>query len=322
MDWIFLVGLLASGVRFATPVLYAALGETVTQRAGVLNVGIEGIMLIGAFMAALGAVASGTPWGGLALALGAGALFGALHGFFCVILKVDQIVSGIGLIVLGLGLSGFGYRVSLGAASGPLAVPSFERLDFGPLRAVPGLGAILFDHHLLVYLGVALALALAWALRRTGLGLSIRAVGENPAAADAAGLPVNRLRFLCTVFGGALAAVGGAYLSIAQLGGFVENMIAGRGFIAIACVVFGRWHPLGVLLAVLFFGLAEALQIRLQTLNPDIPYQFFVMMPYALAILALILFAGRAGAPAALRVPFVTGRRPTAAEPKPEEDPT
>jgi simple sugar transport system permease protein len=309
MDWIFLIGLLASGVRFATPVLYAALGETITQRSGVLNVGVEGIMLVGAFMAVLGAVATGSPWGGLAVAIGAGLALGALHALFCVVLKVDQIVSGIGLIVLGLGLSGFSFRISLGAASAPVAVPTFDRIDFGPLSGIPGLGPILFNHHLLVYLGVALAVLLAWGMKRTGIGLTIRAVGESPAAADAAGIPVNRVRFLCTMAGGALAAVGGAYLSTAQLSGFVENMVAGRGFIAIACVVFGRWHPLGVLIAVLFFGMAEALQIRLQTLNPDIPYQFFVMMPYLLAIIALVLFAGRGGAPASLQIPFVTGRR-------------
>lgn len=320
MDWIFLIGLLASGVRFATPVLYAALGETITQRAGVLNVGVEGIMLVGALIAVLGSVATDSPWGGLVIAIGAGALLGALHAFFCVVLKVDQIVSGIGLIVLGLGLSGFLYRISLGASSTPVAVPTFDRVDFGPLTKVPGLGSILFDHHLLVYLGVALAFVLAWAMKRTGIGLAIRAVGENPAAADAAGLAVNRIRFLCTMAGGALAAIGGAYLSIAQLSGFVENMIAGRGFIAIACVVFGRWHPLGVLLAVLFFGLTEALQIRLQTLNPDIPYQFFVMLPYLLAIAALVAFAGRARAPASLHIPFVTGRSRPLHHPKREED--
>ena len=321
MDWIFVIGLLASAVRFTTPVLYAALGETVTQRSGVLNVGIEGIMLVGAFLAVLGAVATGSPWGGLFIAIGAGAILGALHAFFCVILKVDQIVSGIGLIVLGLGLSGFGYRVTLGASSQLTAVPTFERIDFGPLTEVPGLGPIVFDHHLLVYIALGLALALGWALKRTGLGLSIRAAGEAPAAADAAGIEVNRLRFLCTMFGGALAAMGGAYLSIAALSGFVENMVAGRGFIAIACVVFGRWNSLGVMAAVFFFGLAEALQIRLQTAAPDIPYQFFVMIPYALAILALVLVAGRAKAPSALRIPFVTGRHRMAPHQKREAPP-
>lgn len=320
MDQIFWVGLVASAFRLGTPILFAALGESVSQRAGVLNVGIEGIMLVGAFLAVLGAVATGSPWGGLFIAIGAGALLGALHALFCVVLKVDQIVSGIGLIVLGLGLSGFGYRVSLGASSTPIAVPTFERIDFGPLTRINGLGPVLFDHHLLAYLGLGLALLLAWGFKRTGLGLAIRAVGDSPEAADAAGIAVNRLRFLCASFGGALAAIGGAYLSIAQLSGFVENMIAGRGFIAIACVVFGRWNPLGVLLAVVFFGLAEALQIRLQTLSPDIPYQFFVMMPYVLAIIALVIFAGRARAPAALRIPFITGRHRSATMPIAKEE--
>lgn len=309
MDLIFFVGVIAAGFRLATPILYAALGETLTQRAGVLNVGIEGIMLVGAFLAALGAVATGSPWGGLALAVVGGGALGALHGYFCITLRVDQIVAGVGMIVLGLGLSGFGFRITLGAADPAPAIPIFPRLDLFGLGKAEIVGPILFGHHLLVYFGVVLALVLWWFLYRTSPGLEIRAIGENPAAADAAGVDVNRLRYRMTIAGGALAAIGGAYLSIAQLGSFVENMVAGRGFIAIACVVFGRFNPLGVALAALFFGFADAAQIRLQILNPDIPYQFFVMMPYALAVAALVFLAGRGGLPAALGLPFASGRR-------------
>jgi simple sugar transport system permease protein len=308
MDTVFFVGLIAAGLRLATPILYAALGETLAQRSGVLNVGIEGIMLVGAFVAALGAVATGSPWGGLLCAILAGAALGAVHGLFCIALRVDQIVAGVGMIVLGLGLSGFGFRITLGAQRVSPPVPTFPQLDVGGLASLEVIGPILFGHHFLVYAGPACAAVLWWFVRRTTWGLELRAIGEAPEAADSVGVAVNRMRYLATIAGGAFAGVGGAYLSIALLGSFVDNMVAGRGFIAIACVVFGRWNPLGVMAAALFFGFADAAQIRLQIQNPDIPYQFFVMMPYALAVAALVFFAGRGGLPRALGIPFVGGR--------------
>ncbi len=308
-DLVFWTGLLAGTLRLATPIMFAALGETLTQRSGVLNVGIEGTMLMGAFLAFFGAVESGSPWVGLLLAMAGGALFGLLHAVFCISLRVDQIVSGIALVVLGLGLSGFAYRLTLGAASRPPDAPTFDRLDFGVLGRLDFFGPVLFGHHALVYVGIGAAVALFWFLYRTAPGLEIRAMGESPAAADAVGVDVIRTRYMCTIFGGVMAGIGGAYLSIGQVGGFVENMVSGRGFIAIACVVFGRWNPMGAMLAALFFGLVDAAQIRLQLLNPDIPYQFFVMLPYVLAVGFLILFAGRARMPAALGIPFFGGRR-------------
>ena len=309
LDTVFWVGLLAGTVRLATPILFAALGEAVTQRAGILNVGIEGCMLVGAFFAALGAVYTGTPWGGLVAGIVAGMALSLLHAWLCISLKVDQIVSGIALIVLGLGLSGFFFRITLGAQSPPPSAPQFEKLTFGGLDKIDVVGPILFNHHLLVYIGIAAAFAIWWFLYRTSWGLEIRAIGENPDAAESVGVDVNAIRYGCVLFGGAMAGAGGAFLSIAEIAAFVENMVAGRGFIAIACVVFGRWNPLGVLLAALFFGMADAAQIRLQTLNPDIPYQFFVMAPYVLAIVFLVFFAGRVQMPRALGVPFFGGRR-------------
>lgn len=308
LDLVFWTGLLAGTLRLATPIMFAAVGETLAQRSGVLNVGIEGAMLVGAFLAFYGSVESGSPWFGLLLAMAGGALFGLLHAVFCVSLKVDQIVTGIALVVLGIGLSGFAYRLTLGAASQPPNVPTFDKLDFGVLTRLDFVGPALFGQHALVYIGLGSAAALFWFLYRTAWGLGIRAMGESPAAADAVGVEVVRTRYLCTIFGGVMAGTGGAYLSIAQVGGFVENMVSGRGFIAIACVVFGRWNPLGVMFAALFFGLADAAQIRLQLLNPDIPYQFFVMLPYILAVVFLVVFAGRGQMPAALGIPFFPGR--------------
>jgi len=306
MDQALLIGLLASGVRFAMPILFAALGELVNQRAGVLNVGLEGIMLVGAFLAVACAVLTGSPWGGLAGAIAGGAAMGFVHGIFAVRLKVDQIVAGIGLILLGLGLSGYGYRLVFGQGT-PMQVPGFQRLDLGPLSDIPVLGPVLFTHHALVYIGVAAALALAWMFARTGLGLTIRAVGESPKAADSAGVNVDRVRLATATFGGAMAGIGGAFLSTAQLAGFVENMVSGRGFIAIACVVFARWNPLGALAVALVFGMAEAAQIRFQALYPEIPYQLFTILPYALALVALVAAARSAQLPAALARPYVKG---------------
>lgn len=264
-------------------------------------------MLVGAFAGALGAVVTGSPWFGLLAAMLSGIALGAIHALMCVYLRLDQIVAGIGLTVFGLGLSGFGNRLTLGSEQA-VRVPTFQRLDFGALSQIEFIGPAFFQLHALVYIAVVLALVLWWFMARTGMGLAIRAVGEDPVAANAAGIRVRRTRTLCLLAGGALAGAGGAYLSIGQVGNFVEDMVAGRGFIAIACVVYGRWNPIGVLFATLFFGAADAAQIRLQQLSPDVPYQFFVMLPYVLAIGALVFLSRRSRLPAALAVPFAPPR--------------
>ena len=306
MDAFLIAGLLAAGIRLAMSIGIAALGEAVGQRSGVLNVGVEGIMLLGAFLAALGALSSGSPWGGLALACLGGVLLGALHGWFAIVQRADQIVSGIAIVILGLGLSSFMFRLTMGTA--PSALPAFRALDLGPLSALPLIGPVLFGQNILAYLTVLVAIILWFVLARTPLGLAIRACGENPQAAEADGINVNAVRFGCVLFGGAMAGIGGAYLAIAQINSFVENMVVGRGFIAIACVVFGRWHPFGTLAAALGFGITEAAQIRLQTWYPEVPYQFFVMLPYLLAIGALVFMARSAALPQALGRAFVSDR--------------
>src|SRR6185503_7008630 len=292
MDQIFFIGLIASALRLGTPILFAALGEAVSQRAGVLNVGIEGIMLVGAFTGVWGAFVTGSPWLGVLAAMLAGVAMAALHAVLCITLRLDQIVAGIGLTVLGLGLSGFVNRTvfELGKAT---RTPVFERLDFGALSRIDFIGPAFFQLHALVYIALVLAILTWWFVARTGWGLAIRAVGEDPVAANASGINVVRTRFACVLWGGAMAGAGGAYLSVAQIGSFVEDMVAGRGFIAIACVVYGRWNPIGVLLATFFFGAADAAQIRLQPLFPGVPYQFFVMLPYVLAVGALVFLSRR-----------------------------
>ena len=215
------------------------------------------------FLPPLGRSNSGSPLGGLALACLGGLLLGALHGWFAIVQRADQIVSGIAIVILGLGLSSFLFRLTMGTA--PSVLPAFRALDLGALSTLPLIGPVLFGQNLLAYLTVLFAIILWFVLSRTPLGLAIRACGENPEAAEAAGIKVNTIRFGCVLFSGAMAGIGGAYLAIAQINSFVENMVVGRGFIAIACVVFGRWHPLGALAAALGFGITEAAQIRLQT---------------------------------------------------------
>lgn len=307
MDQIFLVGLIASALRLGTPILFAALGEAVSQRSGVLNVGIEGIMLVGAFTGVWASFATGSPWLGFLAAMIAGIAMAGIHVVLCLHLRLDQIVAGIGLTVLGLGLSGFGNRLVFGTGQAT-QVPVFERLDFGALSRMDFIGPAFFQLHALVYIAVALAFATWWFVSRTGWGLAIRAAGEDPVSANAAGIGVIRTRTACVLWGGAMAGAGGAYLSVAQIGSFVEDMVAGRGFIAIACVVYGRWNPIGVLLATLFFGAADAAQIRLQPLFPGVPYQFFVMLPYVLAVGALVFLSRHSRLPAALAQPFAPPR--------------
>jgi general nucleoside transport system permease protein len=306
MDAVLIAGLLAAGIRLAMSIGIAALGEAVSQRSGVLNVGVEGIMLVGAFLAAFGALITGSPWAGLALACLGGLLLGALHGWFAIVQRADQIVCGIAIVILGLGLSSFLFRISMGTA--PSALPAFRAVDLGTLSTLPLIGPVLFGQNILAYIAVLLAIILWFVLARTPVGLAIRACGENPQAAEADGIDVNAVRFGCVLFGGAMAGAGGAYLAIAQINSFVENMVVGRGFIAIACVVFGRWHPVGTLAAALGFGITEAAQIRLQTWYPEVPYQFFVMLPYLLAIGALVFMARSAALPQALGRPFVSDR--------------
>jgi general nucleoside transport system permease protein len=305
---VFLSGLLAAGIRLATPIALAAIGETLSQRAGVINVGVEGIMLVGAFIAVLFAVTTGSPWLGLGAAVLAGCAMGAVHAYFTVRLKVEQIVAGIALLFLGLGLSGYGFRLTLALEGTAVQVPGFRPLGSFGLANLPLVGPVLFGHHALVYLTVVSAIVLAWVLSRTRLGVIVKAVGDYPSAADAAGLNVDRIRFLAVVVGGGFAGAGGAFLSIAQLWGFVENMTAGRGFLAIACVVFARWNPVLAVLMALIFGIADAAQIRLQSSFPGIPYQFFVIAPYVVAVVSLAIGSRSSRMPDALGQPFVKQR--------------
>ena len=303
MSWVdFVTALLASSVRLTIPVAMAATGEVVTERSGVVNVGIEGVMLMGAFLSVYGSAVSGSPWGGLACAVACGVVFGAIHAFFAIRLHAEQIVTGIAIVILCLGLSGLLFRLTIGAK--PFAVAGFEPLDIYPLSALPVIGPALFQQQILTYLGLGIVIVTSWTFRFTRFGLEIRAAGESPETVEAAGISVAGRRFAATAFGGGLAGFGGAALAIAGLNNFIENMVAGQGFIAIACVVFGRWRPMGAVVAAFGFGLSEALQIRLQMLVPDFPYQFLVILPYLAAVVALVLLGRSAQSPKFLGQPF------------------
>jgi simple sugar transport system permease protein len=293
-----LAGFLAASVRVATPLLFAAIGETVTERAGVINLGLEGAMLAGALASALGA--SGGPWAGVAAAAVAGAAVAAVFAGWVVGARVNQIIAGTAVTLACVGLTGTIYRQAYGAGGPGLSLPTLGPLPVPGLSRIPVLGPALFAQPALTYVSLALVPIVWWMLYRTRVGLALRATGEASDLARAAGVPVGRLRFSATVFGGALAGLGGASLVLAQVGTFAEKMTAGRGYVAIAIVVLGRWHPAGVALAALLFGAATALQFLFQSLGLAVPYQFFLMLPYVLTLLALAGAVGRVQAPAGL----------------------
>lgn len=304
ISYTFLIGLLASGIRIAAPLLLAALGELVSEKAGVLNIGLDGFMLVGSLAGFLGAYYSHNAWIGMLVGLLAGILTSLLHAFLSITLCTDQVVNGIAINIVSLGITSLAFRIAFGISTLPPKIEPLGIVRVPVLADIPMLGPILFQQSPVVYLAMALVVVGWIALTHTDFGLSLRATGEQPQAADTAGINVSRTRYIAVMVAGAMAGIGGAFLSVAQLGSFTENMTAGRGFIALAVVIFGRWSPFGALIASLFFGIAYALQLSLQALGFDIPYQFLLMLPYVLTMLVLAGAAGRRGAPAALGIPY------------------
>lgn len=294
-----LIGFLAAAVRISTPLLLAATGELINERAGVINLGVEGAMLAGALASALGA-ASGGPWFGAAMAMGAGMAVAAIFAAVAIGARADQIITGTAITLGSVGLTGVIARTAFGDAGRGLSLPTFPAIGIPVLREIPIAGAAIFTQPALTYVAWLLVPMVWWLLFRTRWGLALRATGESAEAARAHGVQVRAVQVCATLAGGALAGLAGATLVLAQVGTFAEKMTAGRGFIAIAIVVLGRWHPFGVLLAALFFGGANALQFALQAMGFSVPYQFFLMMPYLLALLGLAGAVGKARAPLGL----------------------
>ena len=296
-----LIGILASGIRLATPYLYAAIGETFGQRSGVLNLGVEGQMLLGAFGAFYVAFITQSLWLGLLASIVVGALMGLAMAFVSINLKAQQGISGIGFYLFGLGMSDLLFQKLLGTVE---TVRGFPPVDIPLLSDIPVVGEIFFSQNILVYAAFALV-PIAWfLLNKTTLGLKIRAVGENPEAADSLGVSVSRVRYFTVTLGGILSAIAGASLSVALLNVFQQNMTSGVGFIAVALVYFGSWRPFGVLLGALLFSMVNSLQLWVQVLGIPIPSDFAVMMPYVLTILALVISVQRVRSPSALTKPF------------------
>jgi general nucleoside transport system permease protein len=300
-----LEGLLASTVAMATPILLAALGELLVEQSGVINIGIEGSMLAGAFFALAAAYFSGSLALGLLAGIAAAVALNALLALLVVNLAVNQVVAGTALDILALGLTGVFYRRMFGVTGSAFVVRQLGSLALGPLARIPVVGRSLFDQNALVYLAFAMVPMLSLVMSRTRYGLRLRAAGERPETADALGLGVYRLRWEALLVSGVLTGLSGAFLTLAYAGTFVEGMSAGRGFVALAVVILGRWKAWGCAAASVLFGAAMALQFGLQALGTAAPYQVFLALPYALTLVVLAGFGGQAQAPSALGEPYV-----------------
>ncbi len=299
-----LVGILASGIRLSTPYLFASLGETFGQKSGVLNLGVEGIMLLGAFAAFYTTFITENLWLGLLAAIIVGGIMGLAVAVISVTLKAQQGISGIGIYLFGLGMSELLFRKTLGTVE---IVSGFSSIYIPFLSDIPILGEIFFQQNLLVYFAYIMVPVSWFVLSKTTLGLKIRAVGENPEAADTLGVSVSGVRYFTQIFGGVMSGIAGASLSIALLNVFQQNLTSGLGFIAVALVYFGGWRPLGVLVGSLIFSMVNALQLWVQVLNIPIPSDIAVMMPYVLTILALVIAVQRVRPPSALTKPYERG---------------
>jgi general nucleoside transport system permease protein len=294
-----------STIAMTTPILLAALGELIVEESGILNIGIEGAMLAGAFFGLAAAYFSGNLALGLLCAVGAGVALNALFAALVINLAVNQVVAGTALDILALGLTGVFYRRLFGVTGKAFTVTPVAPLALGPLARIPLLGPALFDQNMLVYTAFVLVPIVAVVVTKTRYGLSLRAAGERPEAADALGLNVYRLRWCALLASGVLSGLGGAYLTMAYADTFVEGISGGRGFVALAVVIVGRWNAYGVAAASVLFGAAMALQFGLQAFGTAIPYQLFLALPYVLTLLVLALLGGQAQAPSALGEPYV-----------------
>lgn len=300
-------GYIAADLRMATPILFGALGLLLMNRSGLINIGCEGTMLLATLTAVMGAYFSGNVWVGLLWAMLTGAVMGLLFAALTVSLRANQIVVGAAFNILGSGVSTMLYRIAFGVNSSVISIEGFQKMEFPLLGKIPVLGEAFFNHMPMVYIAFLLVPVLAYFLFRTPAGLNLRSVGENPKAADTLGVNVYRIRYLASIVGGVLMGMGGAFLSTGLLRFFSEDMVAGRGYIALAAVIFGKYKPKGVMFAALLFALGNVVSNALQASNSPIPYNFLVMIPYVLTLVALAGFAGKSTPPAAAGKPYIKG---------------
>jgi general nucleoside transport system permease protein len=291
-------------IRMAIPLILAGLACTLTERAGIFNLGAEGMMLAGALAGAAGALHSSIPVVGFCMAAITGGFIGAMLAFFSVNLGANQIITGIMINIFTLGITTHLARIVIGA-SAKAKLPDISDVSIPILSKIPVMGPILFVQSPIFYFSILLTIGLSILLFKTEIGLAIRSVGENPQAADSAGINVAKIQYICVICSGMLAAIAGAFLSIGMVSYFTENMSAGRGYIALTIVILGRWRPVGVAVAALLFGGIDALQLRLQTFDTGIPYHFWLMLPYICGLVAISGFIGRVKAPEAVGKPYV-----------------
>lgn len=310
LEILFTASLWAAAIRIASPLIFGTLGELICERAGVLNLGIEGIMTAGAFSGWLTAYLGGGLWLAVLVAALVGALLGLLHGVLVVPLGLSQHVIGIGITLLATSLSYYSYRVMFPEVTSPPKIEPFAPWHVPILSDIPLLGPALFQQTPMTYLAFVMVLAVAWFLNRMPLGLALRSVGENPVAAEAQGINVTAVRIFAVMLGSALMGVGGSFITLSAFNSFFFEMTNGRGWICIALVVFGGWRPGKALLGAILFGLFDAYQLRLQQFaGAFVPYQVFLMLPYVLSIVALIVMARRVAYPRALMIPYRRGER-------------
>lgn len=316
MDWSLVLGwgaltvLLASGVQLAMPIALAAVGETFCERSGILNLGVEGMMLVGAFGSFLVVHKTGNVPLGVAAGILSGFLLAAVMAFLSVTLKTDQIINGIAIVIFAQGITAFLFEQIFEGSVQP-TIDAMENIKLPLLGSIPGVGPVLFDHNWLLYLGGIVVVALWFVLARTRFGLSVRAVGENASAADAAGINVGRVRWISLLIGGAMAGLGGTVLVVGDLSLFEANITGGRGWIAVALVIFGRWRIPWVFAGAMFFGIIDSLQVRVRSVtggtNAEFPYEIFQALPYILTLVVLVvatIWAKRNAMPSDLGTPY------------------
>ncbi|SOC37566.1 nucleoside ABC transporter membrane protein [Rhizobium subbaraonis] len=309
LDIIASAGLWAAVLRIATPLIFGTLGALLSERSGVLNLGIEGIMTFGAMIGWLAVFNGADLWTGMLVAALSGALFGLVHAAMTVSLGLSQHVTGLGITLFASSLSYYIFRLAVPLASTPPTVTPFQPISVPGLSDLPFIGPALFTQTLPTYLSIVIALLLAYIVYRTPLGLALRMSGENPHAAEAQGVDPIRIRYGAIMAGSALMAMGGAFLTLSAFNSFFPTMVQGRGWICIALVVFASWRPGRALFGALLFAFFDAFQLRLQTVLGNVPYQMFLMMPYILSIAALAVMARRARVPQALMQPYRRGER-------------
>lgn len=300
----FFSGLIGATMRMATPIMLATLGEILSERAGVLNLGIEGIMLMGAMTGFLVTYTSGSLWTGVLAAALVGMTLSLLMAFLAVYLGLSQHVSGLGITLFATGLAMFVYRLHIGSPLVPPTVQPFTKIAIPLLSKIPLIGQGLFNQYLLTYIAWLLVPVLSVLLYKTKIGLKIRTVGENPFAADTVGVNVQLTRTLCLVAGGALMGIGGSFLTLAHQNMFLIDVIGGRGWVSIAMVIFGNWDPLKGVLGAVIFGFLDGLQLRLQGLGIKVPFHIFLMIPYLITVVVLVGVSRRATVPAGLLKPY------------------